>query len=309
MLFDELQDAHQRLSAVLNGAFDVACPLTLSAIDSVNKCLLIGINELQAEAVVRSLFKDQVGDLPLSVKCLQFRLHGKQQRNRPISGGLKIVYPEGGNLGVGSIGVIAKRDNVLGFVTAGHVVDKIGTKVYQPSKSDNNRVGETKVVSNWKGSANSDSAFVEAEYSRRDEPKVGTIWKDDNSFYEVSQSGVAKVGDQVIMSGQNNNTGTENGEVIVVGATVRFTGGSTLNNQVITDYKTIEGDSGGAVFKIDSGNKVVLLGINVAGSDKQYITPSPSPSKPPNPFNNLYGVYSPWQSLEQDLGGTWVIKA
>lgn len=178
MLLNELQDAHTQLSTIMNSLGDGSL-LTLSAVDAIRGRLLIGTTDPWLEPAIRSTFKDIVGDLPLSCQYLRFRRHGKQQMNRPLSGGLKIVRVAGHNVEVGSIGVIVRRHNVLGFVTAGHVAGSINERIFQPRHSDTNYVGKTKHVSNYTGTANSDSAFVEIEGAQANE---GAIWKDDQSF-------------------------------------------------------------------------------------------------------------------------------
>ncbi|HET7228372.1 MAG TPA: hypothetical protein VFJ16_00075 [Longimicrobium sp.] len=304
----DLRSAHQILTGMIHRGDPGAPPLVLSCVDPAARVLRVGIDPAaalprrDAEAWVR----EQVGDVPVWVRPLTFHRHAnKQALTRPLLGGVQITCPAAA--GVGSIGVVVQRPSggERGFVTAGHTVGAVNNVVYQPRQStvNNWQVGVARVVSAYGGQALSDSAFVGLDPIPVDLPPIGYIWKSGTARYQVANVlPPALYGVPVMMQGASSATAERSGDIVSVGATVRFSDGGVLTGQIIAAYVSHAGDSGGPVYIPMSDNvNVHLLGINVGSSQSADINPAP-------PLGT-YGVCSPWASIVSELGAMDVLAA
>jgi hypothetical protein len=126
-----------------------------------NKVILrfgrVNINILKAvEEIVKKL------DMPLNAVVVKEQLKpipiSRESYIRPLMGGIKIRDEDHGKC---TLGFIAERNGVRGFVTAGHCVSK-GSSVYQPtdlSGCSSCRVGTVVVKSDPNTTRDSDSAW------------------------------------------------------------------------------------------------------------------------------------------------------
>jgi hypothetical protein len=195
------------------------------------------------------------------------------------------------------------REGVSGFVTCGHVVEKVGIKVYQPQKSDRNDwlVGESTVVSNYTGRALSDSAFVAA--GRGVEITEHRIWKSSTKSYTVTGIyDAAKPGTEVSMQGASTATTLRNGVVCGTNVTVTFADGGVLTEQLLANYLSTEGDSGAPTFVTINDESVLIVGLNVGSTAPAHTNPAPNPGIYPPAGDGTYAIVTPWNNVERDLG-------
>ncbi len=242
-----------------------------------------------------------VGEIGITVVQKTFVRHAnKQVFNRPVIGGIQILVPD--LQAAGSTGVVVVLDDVLGVITAGHVVGAIGAHVYQPRQSDHNNweIGDVTCISNYGGAALSDSAFVQLNDG------VGNtqwrVWKTANLQYTVTDTQIAQVGDDVSMQGASTQATERSGVICSVDATVRFEDGGVLSQQYLATYLTRVGDSGAPVYIKGPNPNIVLIGINVGGTaidDIEQGAPDPA-TYPPN-ADGMYAVISKWENVLADL--------
>ena len=297
-----LHGEHKRLNRIISDKNYCRLPLSLIYVDTERKELVIG---MRYDSTVS--YDECSRAMQLYIPGIPFRFiyfdpvrHlNKQDHVRPLRGGLKISVPDVN--GDGTLGLVVDNGGKRGFITAGHVVDDVGNDVFQPRKSDINdwKVGASTKVSNYKGTAKSDSAFVELVQALNNTPK-GKIWKSSAEQYDVTGVAAAALNDAIFMQGAVLKTAESPGKVVSTSATVDFDDGGTLEEQVIADYKTVTGDSGAPVYKKTGGNNVEIIGLNVGGAEPQFV--DPQPVDPPNPTTGEYGIVSPWANMETDLG-------
>jgi hypothetical protein len=296
-----LQLAHQRVSQRMI-AYERGPQLSVCYIDTQRQRLMVGVAGAGAE--VRAAYRELrglVGEVRLRVfVCAPAARHAnKHDPVRPLVGGLLLNCPDVS--GVGTLGISAIRQGDAGFVTCGHVVEQVGIKVYQPRDSDINdwQVGQSVVVSDYRGTAISDSAFVK---TGRGIHTQRAIWKSGLGRYLVTGTNEAvKVGDSVYMQGAASKAKPRAGDICGTNVTVTFAGGGVLTDQLLATYVSQNGDSGAPVFTDAGHGNVLLVGLNVGVAAPQYVRPAPDPGVYPPPKNG-YAVISPWASIAAELG-------
>jgi len=155
---------------------------------------------------------------------------------RPVIGGIMIST----GLGQGTLGYAARdTSGNLGYVTAGHIAEPVGSSVFQPG-SPNQAGSVTKV-----GGVHSDSAFVRFSSVRASIFESEAIQRDikyviDPGFVTCTMSGIT--------------SGAVSGPVIEYGSLYNSYFGRTLHDQIYIDYPSAGGDSGAPVYYFKWGN-------------------------------------------------------
>lgn len=286
-------------------------PVNLCYVDEASGRLIVGVSD-DTMAIRRSV-TDLVGDIPLRFfPCAPAARHAnKRGLNRPLIGGIYISRPEPSGRGEGTVCIGALRESIEGFVTCGHVVGDVGNQVYQPRKSEQSNwlVGQVAAVSNYGGAAASDSAFVTTANGVHATPNA--IWKSSSTAFRVI--GIYDApgpGTAVSMQGAATATALRSGLICGKNVTVTFADGGVLDNQLLANYLSQEGDSGAPVFfALDSDSSVLLIGLNVGATEPQYAEPEPDPDEYPPANSGAYAVISPWRNVEQNLGLTLGLPA
>ena len=294
-----VRSAYRLVSDMMTENHIDAAVWNLCFIDSSGQ-LVVGFDQgkVSPDIAARRL-RDVVPDIPLRLGACSAQRHAnKQDLNRPVIGGVIIRTPD--VQGEGTVGIVDTLDSKLGIFTAGHVVEKVGTIVYQPRKSSQNdwEIGKATEVSNFSGNAKSDSAFVELKNGVTATPLV--IWKSGSSTYTVTGKGPPKVGDMVFMQGATSQTVERSGKICSLNATVKFSDGGVLTEQYIANYLTKTGDSGAPVYIKKGGDNVTLIGLNVGGAKLADITAdAPDPNTCPANSSGEYAVISAWENVEK----------
>lgn len=261
--------------------------------------LVLGIKPGSDIEEQRQIASTVVGEIEITVVEKTFMRHAnKQALNRPVIGGIQIRQP--GLNAVGTAGVVVEINGAIGVITAGHVVGAINNSVYQPMQSNRNNweIGIVTHISDYTGNALSDSAFVQLN----DEGEPFQIWKNAKSRYIVTGTGTAQVGGAVLMQGASIKTLERPGVICSTNATVRFSDGGVLSDQYLATYLTRNGDSGAPVYIKNMDPNVTLIGINVGGTEFQYIEEgAPDQNTYPPNKDGMYAVISKWDNILGDL--------
>lgn len=213
---------------------------------------------------------------------------------RPLVGGIKIQTSE-----VCTLGFVAERNGVRGFVTAGHC-GNVNNAVFQPEFTGDSRdtfVG--RVVADPRGPRYSDSLFVEILLGTSDF-RVFNELNPYNNYPVFSEMQTQSRGMYVCKGGITTGETCGRIERVNFNITGQWPEYGTLYAQILATYARGSGDSGGPVYydPLDTwirtwcvnryGVKCVdIYGIHVGAV-----------------FNNsrMYAVYSPISGIERDLG-------
>ncbi len=316
-MLENLQAAHLAISKFMQAKTDADLPIVLAYVDPIQPALVIGIDAQAAlpPQQYRQRLRHFVESLPLRLQGVSLSRHSsagpKQQLFDPIIGGIQMVCNftvEG--YSPSTIAVVGSLGGTLGFIVSGHGVGKTNKAVYQPSSGSSNRIGTVKLVSNWQGGT-CDAAWVQYKNATRQIPPKGLIYK-NGAPYKVTgtkDSTHSNLKDQVTMQG-SASAGKSDGRIEALQATVKFASGSfesqTLSNQVLTNYKSIAGDSGAPVFEDAGGDNVTFLGVNVGEAAASDVV---SVGQGPVSHLSEYGIYSPWESIVRELGAIDVVAS
>lgn len=208
---------------------------------------------------------------------------------RPLIGGIKIVTPDNPYVGRCTLGFIANRNGIRGFVTAGHCVDE-GGSVYQPTVSSSYRVGTVVIKSS---SSKSDSAWIRIE-GASSSFRIYNQYNTANHYPVFSKMYSQTVGMRVCKGGIS--TGETCGTISAVGKTVPSPIGTFVNQVEMDGISCTYGDSGAPVYYDPLDSWVVSWCYNTYGQN----------------CKDIYGVfwscanprgyYSPIDNIEEDLG-------
>ncbi len=213
---------------------------------------------------------------------------------RPLVGGIKIQNPNVGNC---TLGFIAVRNGVMGFITAGHCGD-VDHPIYQPEFTRDpitNLVGSVRVDPS--GPRYSDSMWVEIVYGDS-AFKIFNEYDPSKHFPVFSEMHSQSVGMYVCKGGIA--TGETCGWIEYVNMDCQSDEYGTLYDQVLASYTENKGDSGAPVYYdpldtwirnwcVENYGVVCkdLYGVHI-GSALYGST--------------VYSVYSPISGIERDLG-------
>lgn len=230
-------------------------PVTFITTDEDSATLRVGIDEnyLQhfGEIEVSKTIRDIVGsDVDITFQSSeQYKPKACSQTGdcNPIQGGVKITMDTWTTC---SVGFKATYQGYNGFITAGHcgeTLDNVGN----PSAWSWDLLGYI-FEEKWYSGTTFDGAFVKSTESTS-----------DKIYYNIDPSGVGTVSqyDTVAMEGYNSQgvTGT-----VTNSSTSVFCGGIWLYDQAKANYVSLNGDSGGPVYKTGSSTK--LVGITSCGT-------------------------------------------
>jgi hypothetical protein len=210
---------------------------------------------------------------------------------RPLIGGIKIVQPP--SHGKCTLGFVAKRNGVRGFVTAAHCVDKYGD-VYQPTEDPYYRVGTVVIKSS---SRNSDSAWVRIEGVSSDF-RIYNQYNTANHYSVFSKMYSQTEGMRVCKGGIT--TGETCGVIVDAdydNLPVPIYG--WLDNQIEATFRSSQGDSGAAVYYSPLDSWVVNWCISTYGVTCKDIYGVVNSYLSAYPY---YSYYSPIGNVEADLG-------
>jgi hypothetical protein len=294
-----LRAAHDRISHAMMSE-GLGFPVCLCYVDTQKGCVVVGVDNTAPE-LLRGYrrMKQLAGGAPVRAfhAVPAVRHTNKRDHNRPLVGGLYIACPAVS--GEGTVCIGASRDGAAGFVTCGHVVERVGIDVFQPRQSTarDRLVGRSTVVSNYAGNAASDSAFVTLAHGVAADR---TIWKSSSTTYTaIGIYDAPEPGTAVSMQGASTQTTLRTGDICAKNVTVTFSDGGVLSDQLLANYVSVTGDSGAPVFYPLDGTSVLLVGLNVGAALPADTHPQPV-GRPTAP-NGTYAVISPWRNVESDL--------
>ncbi|WP_202320801.1 S1 family peptidase [Archaeoglobus neptunius] len=267
---------------------------TLDRIKILAKKLGIPLDAIvvgKAEIFLPDITKSPKKSVKISISEVKL---SRTDRIRPLVGGIKIQSRK-----ICTLGFIAVRNGVEGFVTAGHC-GNVSNAVYQPEFTGNFRedlVG--RIAADPGGPRYSDAVFVE-------NPIVNSIFRifnehNPSKHYPVFSEMQAQSEGMYVCKG-GITTGETCGWIEEVGYDIigTYPEYGTIYDQVLATYVSKEGDSGGPVYydPLDTwirnwcidryGVKCVdIYGIQVALASYG---------------SRTYSVYSPISGIERDLG-------
>jgi hypothetical protein len=234
-----------------------------------------------------------------------------RDRQRPVSGGFQVTVDIGTSSGACSLGTNAKRDGVVGFLTAAHCALRVspvnGRGVFQPTIASTNQLGTVSAV----------GPFVTSGC-----PAGATCKFGDVMFVTHTSAANATLGAIAISS--YNGTGGVNPPYLAVrtiraidsnvtgGQAMRHTGRTTgtgvggavnrtcftitgnldgitylCENSYPTSQPTLGGDSGGSVYYQNSDGTLNFSGVVWGG-------------------NSTTTIYTPWSTILRQLGNVTI---
>jgi hypothetical protein len=273
--------------------------------------LVVGVADPGARGLVRARLS-ALGVPSESVDIVDtdpiFPLTSLRDKVRPIEGGVQIRFSNY----LCSLGFVALREGVLGFVTASHCSDSQGTADGTPYYQALNQVADEFI-----GRETADPPYVQegcadgqnCRYSDANfnagaagvELALGSIAKttgpndgslDINGTFTIVGEDTAVVGETVNKVGRS--TGWTQGTVTRTCIDVSVSRGILLRCQDLVEYGTAiaaSGDSGSPVFRTESGDQVTLLGALWGGNS-----------------SGTQFVYSPIAAIKQELGISHVMQ-
>jgi hypothetical protein len=275
--FLELKHWHDRLAEQV-----VELPgVVLTDIDDATNRLMIGVEHPEAIAMV----EQQVAELNIPAAAVTIVATGPielatslRDRHRPLVGGLQISFRSNTSEFLCTLGFIAIRRDVEGFVTNSHCSAQAGavdtTVYYQPERADTNHIGEEAVDPNFRpcgpgnialcrrsdsnfsrltGQASANLGFIARPRLNRQGVLCDTspqfcAWDGESTFRIVREAAPPVVGRAVTKVGRS--TGRTEGHVVRTGVLLNYPTGprAFLPNQVLADYASAPGDSGSPVI-------------------------------------------------------------
>lgn len=217
-----------------------------SYIDEINNCVVVNILEMTDEKI--ELFKQCIID----DECIQFENVDKEEEiyeeSTTLNGGRAIYFIKDGNTCRGSLGFRAKRTTSngveYGFVTAGHVGQYVGLRIYANS-SCTKLIG---VVRKRQYSGSVDAAFVEVTNSdyvignkvrySDSAGNTGGVTLNTTASDPVRNQTVYKSGSSTYLtSGKVTSTSYDG-----------YISGTYFTDLAVASYKSASGDSGGTIY-------------------------------------------------------------
>ncbi len=305
MIMQRLELAQRIMSDFIRTKSEAELPVSMCFVDTGVQELVIGLDlkrKMKHEELIARV-QCLIGKTPIRLEAVspQRMSHNNQLQVRPVQGALQM---EGADRGIGTITAPCTIIEDFGFLVSGHVAKEVDQAIYQTGSPD--EIGTVAFISDYMNGS-CDAAWVLANEAGKELFSQGIIWRkggtiDNPNFFaidEVWSSEKYEIGQNVFMAGSNIEDVKE-GVVLGKDATVRFSDGGTLTNQVITSYSTTPGDSGAPVFvplsSSRSNKKVAFLGINAGITD---------PDNPPLDLKKgSYGVFSPWEAIQYNIGIT-----
>lgn len=219
--------------------------------DKLNK-IRIGLSSVDDEAIneIESMLKE----LNIPPGAVVIEKFGKIQldisrsdRIRPLIGGIQIDNPNYGEFGEGdcTLGFIATRNGVSGFVTAGHCGNE-NHPIYQPLYTGDDYTNLVGIVTDdQQGSRSSDSMWVEI-YDSSYDFEIYNQYDPSNHYPVFSGMQSQSTGMYVCQGGFE--TGEACGEIAEVNVDVTHPEYGTLYDQVLATYNRAGGDSGAPIY-------------------------------------------------------------
>lgn len=200
------------------------------------------VSKFKSEIVSSDAVSFEQGEAPTRTSTL---VKSGQKIGKSISSNYYIM---------GSMGYRAKRNGVVGFVTAGHVAEKGDSIRYNMTGSI---IGKS-VLSYQNGAI--DAAFCEITNSNY--IPSNTLDGTNNTLSTTtSNPGVGTVVNKI-----GAYTGRTSGKVTATSLNITFADGGTVKNVTATNVESAEGDSGGIFYSyISSTNTRLTLGIVIGG--------------------------------------------
>lgn len=257
-------------------------------INEVQNNITIGVADLaRKEAVLEKAWQLGIPEAAINVVERSPMEYELREKRETLAGGLQIQYKVGSNTWTCTLGPVAQRNGVKGFIVNSHcsatqfALDN--EKFYQAKPSDRHIATETVDPASFTGGAcppgrvcaYADAAF--ARWENRGTWNLGRIYETQYPDH-VEGSTLRKstrftiIGEVWPVPGQlvqkvGRTKGWTYGNVIEACSDVNvgFTN-ITLLCQITADYGSGGGDSGSPVFELLSGDNVALLGIHWGSS-------------------------------------------
>lgn len=219
--------------------------------DRRNGVLIVG-TEAKIGRSVRDILTRVAGDVPIRFVRASWRFHNGGAGNqliRPLQGGTQIT-DLGKDESVGTLGLVVNANGVAGFLTAGHIVDDVGTGVGQPDTA--NAVGVVTVNGYLSWPFNVDAAFV--TIANGVTASAGVIWQSGGPLQMTTVLEEPEEGQYCSMQGAVSGS---------VSGTVEWTGVQVGNyvGLAVATYTSSPGDSGAPVYA-SYGQTNEFLGLN-----------------------------------------------
>ena len=250
--YNELNSVMDTLNAFkLNNPDDpIANNFNIYWLSDKDNQIIVELDEMNEAQIER--FKKNVIDSPMII----FKeSSGKPVKEVNVNPGQKISTSSAS----GSMGYRAKRNNVVGIVTAGHLAS-LNTQI----NINGTNIGK---VTARQESGSVDAEFIEITNSNY--KPTNTL----NGTSNVLSTTTSQPGVGTVINKSGFSTGATSGKVLATNVTVTLDG-ITHTNLTSADYSSSAGDSGGIVYSyVSSTNTRYTLGIHCAavGSTRYYI--------------------------------------
>lgn len=195
------------------------------------------------DTVTIQLFKQYISDSPAI--CFFKGEKSKKQAANNINPGNGIYYQDSQSTHTGSMGYRAKRNNIIGIVTAGHVARSKGIKLYSSFNGTSKYFGESEYT--VIGGA-VDACFIKT-YSGFE----GSNIIEDENLYTVAITPAVNT-----VVNLRSYVGHKWGPIKDLHVDVDYSDGDSFTGLMDIDYNgtTIGGESGGVVYAVDSSSKL-----------------------------------------------------
>lgn len=254
-------------------------------INEVRNSITLGVKDLTlGEEILEKVRQLRIPEAAVDIVERGPIEYDLREKRTTLAGGLQIQYITGYNVWSCTLGPVAQRNGVKGFIVNSHctetrfVVDN--EKFYQAEPSDRHIATETVDPSYFTGGscptgkvcAYADAAF--AKWENRGTWNLGRIYETDYSGhlqgsthrkstrFTIISDGVWPYPGQLVQK-VGRSKGWTYGEVTET-CSDRNIGGTniTMLCQIVADYGADDGDSGAPVFELLGGDDVRLMGIH-----------------------------------------------
>ncbi len=188
-------------------------------------------------------FKENISDSP-AICFFKGKKSEKQAANN-INPGNGIYYQDSNGTHTGSMGYRAKRNNVIGIVTAGHVARAKGIKLYSSFNGTSKYFGESEYIVL--------SGAVDACFIKTYSGFEGSNIIEDTNLYTVAITPAVNT-----VVNLRSYVGHKWGPIKDLHVDVDYSDGDSFTGLMDIDYNgtTIDGESGGIVYAVDSSSKL-----------------------------------------------------